>query len=56
MQINKSANFRNVEEAIEAMRKLVDDPKTVRVNFSGSYDLAGKSQSARIDWVVEEEI
>ena len=56
MQINKSVNYRKVEEAIAAIEKLKSDEKTVRIIFSGSYDIAGKTESARIDWVTEEEV
>lgn len=56
MQINKSVNLGSYEEGIAMIKKIKGEKNTIRVNFSGSFDIVGKTESFRIDWVTEEDL
>jgi hypothetical protein len=38
------------------IKKIKGEKNTIRVNFSGSFDIVGKTESFRIDWVTEEDL
>lgn len=55
MEINKSANFKTLDEITKYIDRIKKIAGLIRYNMSGAYDPKTKQENYRLDWIVEEE-